>query len=134
MRAIGHMAIGFAFVLAIGTVSCAARQRTASGVDAFLNCEASNLAQAMVDLVPLGITQVRTWITGEGEVDTAKMRVDLAAIHSDLGRCIMAAGVAAVGGTTTARSLVARPDLRGEFSSVRGELAWPVVRVSGTEF
>ncbi len=133
MRAVAYVACGFAIVLAIGTASCAARQRTGSGVVALLDCEATDLAQAMVDLVPLGIAQVGTWITGDGTVDKAKIRADLAAIRSDLGRCILAAAVAAADSPTSARSLVARPSLRAEFSSVRGELAWPVVRVSGTE-
>lgn len=131
-RTIAYAAMGCAIVLAIGTVSCSARQRTGAGVVALLDCEAADLAQAMVDLVPLGIAQVKTWIAGDGTVDKTKMRADLAVIRSDLGRCVLAAAVAAADSPTSARSLVARPDLRAEFSSVRGELAWPVVRVAGT--
>jgi hypothetical protein len=126
-----------AIIVATATLSsCGARQDAAHAAGAFLDCEAPTIAAALSDLVPLGVALLKARISGDGTVDTAGLRADLAAIRSDLGRCAIAAAAVAlssvVNRTVMESSARAHASMAEEFTAVRGELAWPRVRVAGT--
>jgi hypothetical protein len=134
-------------VLGLGAAAlpaCAtARPAVATGAVTFLDCEDGHLdAQALADAKAFAAAEVQHWIAGGVAPSSDAIRADLAPISSDLGRCAIAAALAAVTAAAPAASLSARvasaapPDglgLRSAFAAARAELGWPVVRVAGTE-
>jgi hypothetical protein len=117
----------------------AARQRGTVAVGAFLDCEAPGIASVLPDLLPLAKDGVMLAISGDGHVDTARIKADAAPIKSDLGRCVFAAAVAALatpvpttpGAPAAAELAIDGAALRGAFTIARGELGWAPVRVAG---
>lgn len=117
-------------IAALSLTACeTARERAGTGVAALIDCEAPHLRAAVAELVPLAKQAVKSWISGDGKVDTEKMRAACSAIVGDLGRCVMAGAVAALtapagpGQTVIAQPLQV-PDpgaLRLAFESVRGD-------------
>lgn len=119
----------FGICIALALTGCeTARDRAASGVGALIDCEAPNIKAAVAELVPLASQAIKSWISGDGKVDTAKMRAACAGIVGDLGRCVMASAVAILtapapsGGQTVIAQPLTVPDpgaLRAAFEDVR---------------
>lgn len=118
--------------------ACGSRQRGASAAGTFIDCEAPDLAQLLPDLIPIAREAVMAAVNGDGSIDTAQLRADAAAIRGDLGKCVLAAAIAALSTPTraeaplTAALALDAAQLRGAFVSVRGDLGWAPVHVAGT--
>jgi hypothetical protein len=70
------------------------RDRAATGVGVFVDCEAPNLRAAVAELVPLAKLAVLRLISGDGKIDTTKLRAAAAGMVGDLPRCALATAVA----------------------------------------
>jgi hypothetical protein len=126
------------------------RQRTAVATTAFIDCQAPNVAGVLAELVPLAKQAALVAISGDGSVDTAKLRAAASPLRSDLGRCALAAAIAALAesvappSVASVSALAALPDgtatppavdgatLRAAFVTVRNELGWAPVVVAGS--
>lgn len=118
--------------------SCAtARARGGAAGGALLDCQAHNLVAAIAELVPLAKQAVMVAIGGTGHVDTGQLRAAAAPLKSDLGRCALAAAIAALasppppeqpGAPAAAPLEVDGHELRAAFVAIRGELGWPTVK------
>jgi len=132
-------------VVAIACTATQARQTTAVGVVAALDCEAAHLdAQALADARLFASAKVQGWISGVAPGDTAALQAriaaDLAPINSDLGRCAItgawAAATAAVtssmpGVAVSALSAGDPVQLRAAFSVAARLAGWAPVRTGG---
>lgn len=133
----GHarLAVMLGLIAAGGLVmSCAARQRAASGVGTVLDCEAPALREAVAELIPLGIEALRGLIAvGETDVGRAQLLETLRPIRSAAGRCAVAGAIAALA-EPMARSTglaAAGPGPVERFAAARAELGWPEIRLAG---
>lgn len=121
--------------------ACGARQRATAATEAFIDCQGSDLATAVSELVPLAEQALLVAIGGTGHIDTGQLKAIAAPLKSNLGRCALAAAIAALatptaetpGAPAAARLTVDGPALKGAFSAVRGELGWPAARLAGGE-
>lgn len=134
--AFSSLCAGYGFAIA----SCAARQRAADGLVAFLECETAGLpADTLGDATKLATSALGKWISGSGAIDKTGLAGDLAALKTNLGRCAMAAAVVAWAGAPRpgaeapmSSALVVDPwALRQAFVEARGEAGWPVVKIAG---
>lgn len=103
-----------------------------TGTVAALDCEAPDIARVFADLLPIAESAVERWIGAGGKVDTAGLKADMAKIKSDLGRCLEAGAIAALGN----RRSVAGPTVDGTqalaaFATARASLGWAPVRLPG---
>lgn len=126
-----------------GLTSCAsARPALAAGAVAMLVCEDGHLdALALADAKLFAAAEVEHWLAGGAAPSPSALLADLAPIKSDLGRCAIAAALAAATvlvrpatpGTATS-ALVAGPDpvqVRGAFAVAARQLGWAPVKVAG---
>lgn len=127
--------------------ACAtARPVATTGVSAFLDCEDQHFdAKLMADAVNLAKATVESWISGAGTVSAEAIKADVAPIKSDLGKCAIAAAIAAMTstpaastpGTAVSALTAAGPPpadasaLRAAFAAARGELGWQPVVTNG---
>jgi len=136
--------VGLAMVglmgLAVVAASCTgARQRGAAAIGAFIDCEAPDVAAALPDLVPIAKEALLGAISGDGHVDATKLKADMQGAKSDLGRCVLAAALAALatpapkqpGAPAAAELEIDGPALRARFVQARSELGWAPVRLPG---
>lgn len=141
LTAIALIGAALAGMAMIGCTASQARQVTATGVVAALDCEAAHLdAQALADAKVFAAAFVQRWIAGTGATPSSvAIRADLAPIKSDLGRCAitgaLAAATAIVAPTpgTATSALTAGPDpiaVRAAFAVAARQLGWPAVRVA----
>lgn len=134
---IGALALAL-LALALGgsQLACGARPRAAAVVAAFLDCESVDTQHVVADLVPLAAAGLQRLILGSGAVDTAALAADARAVKTDLGRCVLAAAVAALTTSSSAEGLTATartsgPGLRQAFVGVRTQLGWQPVKLVG---
>lgn len=135
-------------LVATALVACSAaqaRQTAAVGVVAALDCEAAHLdAQVFADAKAFAEAKVMQWIGGVAAPDSARIRADLAPIKSDLGRCAIAAALAAAtvllkpadpGAAISAlsSSTVAPAAVRVQFEIGARLAGWPPVQLPGGE-
>lgn len=135
------MTIGLAIVATGVFVQISActsvQQRGAASASAFVDCQAPNLAAALVDLIPIAKEALMGAISGDGHVDTGKLKADMGGMKSDLGKCALAAAVAALatpveqtpGAPAAAPLEVDGRQLRAAFSMQARELGWAPVHV-----
>lgn len=116
---------------------CAARQRVAAGMGAFLDCEGRHFDQQLTnDALGAFKMLVQNRISGDGHVDASGLKADASPIRSDLMRCAFSAAIAAMAtpaptkaGAPASAPLVADVvELRTAFAAVKAE--WGVVAVS----
>jgi hypothetical protein len=124
----------------VAAPGCAtARARGAAAAGAFIDCEAPEVAAVLPDLLPLARDAVMLAISGDGHVDTTRLRADAAGMRSDLGKCALAAAIAALatspaatpGAAAAAPLTIDGLELRARFAMIRGELGWPAVQLAG---
>jgi hypothetical protein len=125
-----------ATIIAVGgglITSCAARQRTAAGVVAFLECEAPHVdAELLAEAKGVAIAAADQWISGSGHTDLAKLRAAARPLKSDLMRCALDGAIAAL--LTPTATLADAPqsearaidtgELAASWRTIRGELGW----------
>lgn len=122
-------------------LSCAeVRPRGAAAVGAFLDCEAGTLpADTLADAVALATSAVMNAISGSGRIDAGKLGADVAGLKTDLGRCALAAAVAALatpkaplpGAPASSALAIDGRALRSAFTAARSSSGWPAVHVAG---
>lgn len=142
-----------AMVIAIGVggglvASCVAgstaRQATAAGVVAALDCELLHIdGDVMADARLFADAKVQGWISGVKPGDTAALQdriaADLKPIKSDLGHCAIAGALAAATvvvvehpGTVVSALSVGDPvQLRAAFAVAAREAGWAPVKIAG---
>lgn len=117
-----------------------ARQRGAASAGAFLDCEAADLPPTSLhDATEFATKAVMAAISGDGHADTSQIRADASVLRSDLGKCALAAAIAAlatpgpviVGAPAAAELAIDGPGLRRAFAAARAELGWAPVRPVG---
>jgi hypothetical protein len=127
-----------------GMAACGARQRVASGVGAFLDCEAANLPpDTLADATALASSELRHLISGSGVVDVA-LKADMTPLKTDLLRCAFTGAIAALEEPTAPAApaapgtpsrdafLVAKAGLaRDAFLVAKAELGWGTVKPIG---
>lgn len=130
-------------VLILACSMTQARQTAAVGVVSALDCEAAHLdAQAFADARTFAEAKVMQWLGGAAAPDSAKIRADLAPIKSDLGRCAIAAALAAATvlikpvTPEAAISALASPTaapaaVRAQFEIGARLAGWPPVQLAG---
>ncbi len=117
---------------------CGARQRASAATKAFVDCQGADVASAVAELVPLAEQAVLVAIGGSGHVDTAQLKALAAPLQSDLGRCALAAAIAALaepppttpGAPAAAPLAVNGSELKSAFSAVRVALGWAPVKLA----
>lgn len=127
--------VGLVAALAIGGCAgsgSAVRGKVTVGANAFLDCEAPNVAALVQDLTPFVVGTLRAWISGDGHPDRAGIRADAAKISTMAGQCAWDAAIAIL--TTPAAPSLGAPqsspqavnvgELAAVARSVRGELGW----------
>lgn len=138
-------AAGVALCAAAGCTKAQARQTASAGAVAALDCESVHLdAKLEADLRALADAEVQHWIAGGASASTDAIEADLAPIRSDLGRCAIAAALAAattliappapVAGTAVSALSAAGPDpavVRDRFRIAARALGWAPVRIVG---
>jgi len=120
-------------LIMIPFISCAARQRVANGIGAFLDCEAAGLPQdTLADMTALASDEARHLISGTGEVDISRLKEDMAPLKTDLARCAMTGAIAALpaGGALRAPS---GPTLAQAFAEAKTQLGWGRIKPVGGE-
>lgn len=147
-RSLLGMLAALAFCGLVGTaIACSwtqARQTTASGTVAALDCEAAHLdAQALADAKTFALATVQHWIAGGAAPSSDAIRADLAPIKSDLGRCAIAGALAAVAvltqsspGTAVSALTAAGTDpvaTRAAFAAAARQAGWPAVKLPDGE-
>jgi hypothetical protein len=129
--ALALLALGLS-VLGIAT-ACGARQRTAAGVGAFLDCEAANLPQdTLADATALASAELRHLISGSGVVDADALKEDMAPLTTDLLRCAMAGAIAALAPLPVALRVASAADARQAFIVAKSQLGWGQVKPVGS--
>lgn len=131
-------------VLVLACTMTQARQTTAVGTVAALDCEAAHLTGAALgDLVGLAEKTVQGWISGSAPADLAtlraKVKADLALFKTDAGRCAIAGALAAIGSVVSrpgeaTSALVGGPDpmmARAAFALEARAAAWPALQIAG---
>lgn len=136
------LTIGGVIAAVIACTTGQARQTASAGVVAALDCEAAHLdAQMLADAKVLAAAEVQRWIGGGKAASTDAIKADLAPIKSDLGRCAIAAALAAATvlvsptpGTAVSALSVGDPvAARAAFSVAARVLGWaPVKLADGT--
>jgi hypothetical protein len=119
--------------MAQATACGSAKPALGTGAVTFLNCEDGHLdAQSLADAKAFAAAEVQHWLTGGAAPSSDAIRADLAPIRSDLGKCAIAAALAAVTAVQpAARTLsAAAPDLRAMFSAEARGLGWAPVQVA----
>lgn len=137
--------IGILAVLLLGAgltlqPGCAARQRGAAGAEAYLDCEAPALHDAIADTASWAKDRIVSLILGSGKPDYSRLREAMGYLKSDVGKCAYAAAIAALtyqppaGVTEQALSggpVVDKAALRAAFVAARADLGWGEVRTNG---
>lgn len=125
----------------IGCTATQARQTSAAGAIATLDCEAAHLdAQALADAKAFAMAEVQHWLAGGAAPSSDAIRADLAPIKSDLGRCAIAGALAAVavlvqptpGAAISALTVGPDPaQVRAAFAVAARRDGWPLVILPG---
>lgn len=126
--------------LAMMTSCTRVRGALATGAKVALDCESPDLQAVAADGYTVGLSEVPTWLSGSGHVDTAQLKAAVSTLKTDTARCFESGVVAAVIAMVTtppkdgpqAAALTVNPgELRAAFAAARG--AWGVdsVRVAG---
>lgn len=124
--------IGMLLVLLV--MACGARERGAAAAGAFLDCEAPEIAPMLPDLLPIVRDGIMLAISGDGHVDTSRLKTDMAPAKSALAQCAFAAAIAALtapapkGPPLPAAAGLDAVALRGAFASTARELGWAPTR------
>lgn len=130
-------------VLVLACSMTQARQTAAVGVVAALDCEAAHLdPQALADAKAFAEAKVMQWIGGAAAPDASRIKADLAPIKSDLGRCAIAAALAAATAllkpadpgtaiSALSSSTLAPAAVRAQFEIGARLAGWPPVQLPG---